>query len=213
MVSLIVPLVTAGGLILLTMTVGPIGAVPYAIDRGLSIAQATVVVCSVNVALVPMWFGIMEFFGYSGRYHKYLANRALEHVTRRSVEFQRNLQVCVAEFERRLGHIGFFVGLTVFSFIFGVFWPSIGAYFLNIKRVPALISISIGAVGNAILFGLAAVGMLQFVPSPGTLYIGLMVLTVAFLSYGKLRESRVLRSIVRRLERRRGNYYSSSSSS
>ncbi|MDI6819496.1 MAG: small multi-drug export protein [Candidatus Hodarchaeaceae archaeon] len=207
------PLITSGGLILLTMTIGPIGAVPYAIDRGLSIVQATVVVCSVNVALVPMWFGIMEVFGYSKRYHKYLANRALKYVSRRSAEFQRNLQVCVAEFERRLGHIGFFIGLTVFSFIFGVVWPSIGAYFLNIKRVPALISISIGAIGNAILFGLAAVGMLQFVPSPRALYIGLMMLTVAFLFYGKLREIRVLRSIVRRLERRRGSDYSSSSSS
>jgi len=199
-----VPLITASGLILLTMTVGPVGAVSYAIDRGLSPLQATVVVCSVNVALVPMWFGIMEFFGYSRRYHKYLANKALKYVSRRSAEFQRNLQVCVTEFERRLGHIGFFVGLTVFSFIFGVVWPSIGAYFLNIKRAPALISISIGAIGNAILFGLAAIGMLQFVPSPRTLYIGLMGLTVAFLFYGKLREIRVLQSIVRRLERKRG---------
>lgn len=190
---------TAFGLILLMVTLGPIGAVPYAIEHGMSTLQATVIVCSMNVALVPVWFGIMELFGYSKRYHKYLANRALEYVVRRSAEFQRNIQVYVGEFERRLGHIGFFIALTISSFIFGVVWPTIGAYFLNVKRTPALISISIGAIGNAVLFGLTSVGILKFMPSPRTLYLSLMVLTGVFLFYGKLRETRVLRSVLRKL--------------
>ncbi|MCS7131418.1 MAG: small multi-drug export protein [Hadesarchaea archaeon] len=195
-------LTTAFGLILIMMALGPIGAVPYAIEHGMSILQATAIVCSLNVVLVPVWFGIMELFGYSKRYHRYLTNRALEYVARRSAEFQRNIQAYVGEFERRLGHIGFFIALTIFSFIFGVVWPTIGAYFLNVKRTPALISISIGAIGNAALFGLASVGILKFMPSPRTLYLSLMVLTGVFLFYGKLREIRVLRSVLRKLERK-----------
>jgi uncharacterized membrane protein len=194
-------IVAGAGLILLMMTVGPIGAVPYAIEHGMSILQATVVVCSLNVALVPTWFGIMELFGYSKRYQKYITGKALEYVAERSAEFQKNLQACVVEFERRMGHIGFFMGLTAFSFIFGVVWPTIGAYLLNIKRTPALISISVGAVGNAVLFGLAAVGILKFMPSPKVLYLSLLTLTGIFMFYGKLREMKVLKSILRRLER------------
>jgi len=205
-------------LLLLTVTVGPIGAVPYAIEQGLSTFWAIAIVCLMNVALVPVWFKALEIFGYGRRYLNFLTDRARSHIAGRSAKLQENLRAYVLEFERRFGHGGFFLGMTTFSFVFGTMWASIATYFLNLKKMPAMISIAAGVAANTAVFGLAAVGLLGVVPSPYVLYAGAIGVALLFCLYGKMRERMALRaalSFLRRriILRRREAAYSSSRSS
>lgn len=190
------------GLLLLTMTVGPIGAVPYAIEQGVSTPYAVIIVCFINVALVPVWFQVLEIFGYSKRYSNYLTSRARGFIIRKSKKL-RSLRAYIHEFERRFGHFGFFIGVAAFSFVFGTLWASAGAYFLNLKKRPAMASISIGVIANTIVFGLASIGALGFLPDPRLLYVGPIGAIVIFYFYGRMRERKMLQASLKQLKKER----------
>jgi len=169
----------------------------------MSTFETAIAVSIIHVALVPVWFGVFEFIGYSMRYKNRLVSRVKEHATAKSKMVRANIDAYIQKFERRTGQFGFAIGVVGFTFLFGVSWAALGAYVLNIKRATIIASVAVGAAISSIFWTLAFAGIVEFLPSPWILYPIVMGATFALLAYKKVRERELLRKIFRPLLRRR----------
>jgi uncharacterized membrane protein len=191
------------GLIALTLLLGPVGAIPFAFAQRMPTFETAIAISVIHAALVPVWFGVFKFIGYSMRYRNRLVSRVKEHATAKSRRFRANIDAYIQKFERRTGQFGFAVGVIGFTFLFGVSWAALGAYVLNIKGATIIASIAVGAVISSLFWTLAFAGIVGFLPSPWILYPMVMVATFTLIAYKKVRERELLRKIFRPLLRRR----------
>lgn len=186
---------TVVGLIVLTTLTGPAGSVPFALSRGMSALETALAVSAIHASLVPLLFGLFEFIEYSRRYRDRVVSKILTYAFDKSQEFRNEASKRVIEFERRIGQVGFGIGIVGFSFLLGNVWASAGAYLLNLKKATIIASIAIGAVLSSIFWTLAFLGVVGFLPSPWALYALLMSATFLLLAYKKVRERKLCRKI------------------
>jgi len=136
------------GLFLSTFCFGSVGGTSYAVGNGLSEPATIFALCLINAAIVLIWFGI---FGAVNR-------RLSEYLKSKRKDFRNtNLTGILA--------------LAGFSFVFGSLWAVIAVYALNMKRIPALISVTVGAVSGSIIWSLGSLGIIWFLPNPWILYV------------------------------------------
>ena len=181
---------------LLTFLAGPFGSVPFALAIRMSPLETAALVCAIHVALVPVWFGLMEAFKYGMLYRKHLVQRAMGCLGgKRVIKIGAD---AVREFERRVGQAGFGAGVIGFTFLFGIGWATLGACLLDVKKTTIAVSIAIGAALSSVFWALAFGGLVGFLPNPWVLYVVLMVATFGLLTYKKIRERELLRKLARR---------------
>ena len=187
------------GLVALTLLLGPFGAIPFAFDQGMSTFDTAIAVSIIHAALVPVWFGFFEFIGYSMRYKNRILSRVMGYATTKSKGFMSDMDSYIQKFERRVGQLGFALGVIGFTFLVGVSWAALCAYLLNIKKKTIIASIAIGAVVSSIFWTLVFAGIVGALPSPLVIYLILISATLAFLLYKKVRERELLRKTFRPL--------------
>ena len=127
------------GLFLTTFCFGSVGGTAYAVAHGLSEVATILILCLMNAVIVFAWFGI--FWAIESR----LSN-LLEHKRK---DFRKTKLTGM-------------LTLSGFTFIFGSLWATIAVYALNLKRKPALISVTTGAVFGGALWTLGSIGIIWF---------------------------------------------------
>lgn len=158
--------------------------------------ETAVLVCAIHVALVPVWFGIMEALKYGVRYQNRLVQRAAGYIGRkRVIEIGAG---ALRKFEQRVGQTGFGAGVVGFTFLFGVSWAALGACLLNVKKAIIVASIAIGAALSSVFWALVFGPLAVFLPNPWILYLLLIAATFGLLIYKKIRERELLRELARR---------------
>ena len=136
-------IVTLLGIFFSTLFFGPVAGTAHAVVSGFSNAEVIVALCTINVLIVLVWFGVIGS----------LANRLS------------------AFFRRQKKARGWSIPFLCFvAFAFGSHWAVIGAHILNTQKLRAFVSITIGAVIGGLLWTLASLGVIHFVPSPWWLY-------------------------------------------
>ena len=146
------------GLFLSTFCFGSVGGTAYAVGHGLSELATVLILCLMNAAIVLIWFGV---FGA-------VSSRLSGHLKSKRKDF-RNMNLTGV------------TALAGLSFVFGSLWAVIAVYALNMKRIPALISVTIGAVSGGALWSLGSLGIIWFLPSPWILYVVAMCVMTAII--------------------------------
>lgn len=146
------------GLFLSTFCFGSVGGTAYAMGQGLSELATVLILCLINAAIVLIWFGV--FGAVNSRLSGHLKSK------RKDIR-NTNLTGVLA--------------LAGFSSVFGSFWAVIAVYALNMKRIPALISVTIGAVSGGVLWSLGSLGIIWVLPSPWILYVVAMCVMAAII--------------------------------
>ena len=173
--------------ILLAYLFGPVAAIPYALNV-LHLTPAWVYVCLslVYIAPLPIIFWALE---YGGHYRKYYAQgifRKFSKITNKKIAdviaFGDEIQEA---FEQRLGHLGFYLALSVLTFLVGIFWAVLFAYLLKIKRTGAIFFIALGVVIGDAFWLIVTTNLL---PMRTPLEVLSVLLLFSLLIYGRKRE-------------------------
>ncbi|MDI6884209.1 MAG: hypothetical protein QMD00_03625 [Hadesarchaea archaeon] len=186
-------------LFLMTFILGPAGGAAFAFGQGLSPLETAIAISAIHVALVPVWFGIFKFIKYEFRYKERFVRNILG--KRRSRKLKRSIEGNIRQFERRVGQLGFGVGVVGFTFLFGVSWAALGACLLNINERMIMVGIAIGAVASSIFWTIVFAGFVWFLPSPWVLYLIGTVLTFAIIGGEKLHEQKLIREMSKSLRK------------
>jgi hypothetical protein len=173
--------------ILLAYLFGPIAAIPYGLNV-LHLSPAWVYVCLsfVYIAPLPIIFWALE---YGGHYRKYYAEgifRKFSKITNKKaadvISFGDEIQEA---FEQRLGHLGFYLAISVLTLLVGIFWAVLFAYALKIKRTGAILFIALGVVIGDAFWLIVTLNLLQMRTPLEVLSV---LLLVFLLIYGRKRE-------------------------
>jgi len=185
-------------LILLAYTLGPALAIPYGLRvLLLSPIQLFLLLTAIYIIPLPLIFKLIEFGGYHERLYRGRIYEIFSRVTNKQVREITNIgDEIILAFENRLGYIGFYLAISIFTFLFGIFWASFFSYLLKVKRKRAITSIAIGVIlGN--IFWISVI--YYSLPMLSTELI-LLLLIICLLIYGRKREMRVVREMVSRLK-------------
>jgi len=186
--------------VLLAYLFGPVAAIPYGLyNLGLDPVSIYVYLSLVYVLPVPMIFWFFEFAGSYRKFYSLSFFRKFAKVTKRSVKDVLSVgDELQEEFEQRLGHLGFYLAISVFTFLFGIFWASLFAYVLKVKKARAILSIAAGVlVGDA--FWLLVT--LEMLPLKTPLEVLSILVLISLVIYGRKREAEVIRWVESRLRK------------
>jgi len=168
------------GLFLSTFCFGSVGGTAYAVGHGLSELETIFALCIINAAVVLIWFGVIEA----------IKSRLSEYLKSKRKDF------------RKVNLKGVFA-LAGISFVFGSLWTVIAVYALNLKRIPALILVTVCAVSGGTLWSLGSLGIIWFLPSPWILYVVAMCAMIVII-IKKVSENKILvKDLINNLVRRR----------
>ena len=185
--------------ILLAYLFGPVAAIPYALNvLHLTPAWVYIYLSAVYIAPLPVIFWALE---YGGHYRKYYAQgifRKFSKITHKKAADIINFGDEIQEaFEQRLGHLGFYLALSVLTFLSGIFWAVLFAYVLKIKRTGAILFIAIGVVIGDAFWLIVTLNLMQM-RTP--LEILTLVLLVFLLIYGRKREMDAIRWVAAKVK-------------
>ena len=186
--------------IALTYALGPIASIPYALEfLRLSPAEIFIYLSLFYILALPLVFQAFEFVGHRKHYRSSMIQKICKtcNVTaeNEAKKVRKTGDDLIENFENRLGHLGFYIAIAAFTFLFGVFLAAFFAYLLKVKRRRALWSISLG-----ILFGnLFWVIVISY--SLPRLHFEFIILLIVMMSlvYGRKREIEILKKISTRL--------------
>ncbi|MFZ2455239.1 MAG: hypothetical protein WAX07_02010 [Candidatus Altiarchaeia archaeon] len=185
--------------ILLAYLFGPVVAIPYALNAlHLTPGWVYVYLSLVYIAPLPIIFWALE---YGGHYRKYYAQGIFckfSKITHKKaadvISFGDEIQEA---FEQRLGQLGFYLALSVLTFLVGIFWAVLFAYVLKIKRTGAILFIAIGVViGDAFWL----IVTLNLLPMRTPLEVLSVLLLLFLLAYGRKREMDAIKWVAARVK-------------
>ncbi len=173
--------------ILLAYLFGPVAAIPYALNNLQLTPEWVYIYLSVlYIAPLPIIFWAFE---YGGHYRKHYAEgifRKFSRITNKKIaeviSFGDEIQTA---FEQRLGHLGFYLALSVLTFLLGIFWAALFAYALKIKRTGAIMFIALGVAAGDAFWLLVTLNLL---PMKTPFEVLSVLLIVSLLVYGRKRE-------------------------
>jgi uncharacterized membrane protein len=184
--------------IVLAYLFGPGAAVPYGIyDLGLDPLTVFTYLTIMYLAPMPLFFWLFESEAYYRRLYRGSILQKFSRITKKQIKDLTALGDEIQEkFEERLGHLGFYLAISVFTFLFGVFWAALFAYLLKVERRKAVLSISAGVlVCNSFWLLISYVW-----PLKTPLELAAFVLLFSLLIYGRDREIRVMKKVASRIK-------------
>lgn len=194
-------MLTALWLVLITFVLGPAGGVSFAFTQEISALETALAVSAIHLALVPVWFGIFELLRYSLRYENHFITKFVKYGGARSRRFRAAARVKIQEFERRVGQLGFGLGVVGFTFLFGVSWAALAAFMLDIKKETIVASVAVGAIASSVFWTFVFAGLAGYAPSPWVIYAIGTVVTFTIVGHKKIRERKLIREMSRSLRR------------
>jgi len=185
--------------IILSYIFGPVISIPYAIEfLSYSPLEIFIILSSLYIIILPFIFKIFEFLGHRKIYRGNIIKKVCKICGIKAEEEVQKIKkkgdILIENFEKRAGHLGFYIAISVFTFLFGIFWATFLAYLLKVKRILAMWSISIGVlIGNSfwvliLTYSLSKLQLefIQFI---------LLLIFVFLLFYGRRREIKILKKI------------------
>lgn len=185
----------------LSYVFGPVAAIPYALNyMNLSPGMVYLYLACVYIIPLPLIFGLFRLGNYYRRRYRSSLLKKFSRISRKHISevmaFGDEIQ---QGFEERLGHLGFYGAISVFTFLFGIFWASLFAYILGVDRSKAIISIAAGVLfGNA--FWLLVI--LNFLPLKTPVEVLALLAVVWLVVYGWRRETEVIKKIASAFRRK-----------
>ncbi len=184
--------------IILAYTLGPMVAIPYGLhETSMTPVQIFLALSILYILPMPFLFKLFEFGDRHSRLYKKTILYKVSAITNERIDNMTDMGDKITDmFQQRLGHLGFYLAIIVFTFLFGVFWAALSSYILMVERKRAMISISLGAVlGN--VFWLVILE--HFKDSITPIEMIAVTLSVPLLVYGSKREMRVIRETAYKL--------------
>lgn len=186
----------------LAYLLGPIAAIPYGLySMHLSPALVYVYLSLVYILPLPLIFKAYEYGGHYTKYYSDGIFKKFSKMTRSQItEVMSNGHEIQEAFEQRLGHLGFYLAISVFTFLFGIFWAALFAYMLKVKRTEAIFSIAIGVfVGDAFWL----IVTLNLLPMRTPLEILSYLVLLFLLIYGRKREMEAIKWAAEKIKTRK----------
>lgn len=182
--------------IALSYTLGPVVSIPYALQfLNLTPLDIFLYLSFLYLVMLPLIFQTFEFVGHRKLYRNNIIWKICRICDVKAEEEVKKVKKTgdslIENFENRMGHLGFYIAIVAFTFLFGVFLAALLAYLLKVKRRRALWSISLGILfGN--LFWVIVIA--YSLPRLHFEFI-LLLLVIISLIYGRKREIDVLKKI------------------
>ena len=185
--------------ILLAYLLGPVAAIPYALNvLHLTPAWVYIYLSVVYIAPLPIIFWALEYGGHYRKYYSEGIFRKFSKITNKKaadvISFGDEIQEA---FEQRLGQLGFYLALSVLTFLVGIFWAVLFAYVLKIKRTGAILFIALGVVIGDAFWLLVTLNVLQMSTPLEVLCVLLLVLLIL---YGRKREKDVIKWVADKIK-------------
>lgn len=182
--------------VFLSYIFGPIISVPYAINfLNLNPFEIFLYLSLLYLAALPLIFKAFEFFKHKKIYRENLINKICKICNiKAKEEIEKVMEKgndLIENFEKRVGHLGFYIAISIFTFLFGIFLASILAYLLKVKMSRAILFISLGVILGNLFWILVISYSLPIIQSE----FALIIFIFAFLLYGKKREIEILKKI------------------
>jgi hypothetical protein len=173
--------------ILLAYLFGPVAAIPYALNAlHLTPGWVYVYLSVIYIAPLPVIFWALEYGGHYRKYYSQGIFRKFSRITKKRtadvMSFGDEIQ---GAFEQRLGQLGFYLALSVLTFLVGIFWAVLFAYILKIKRTGAIFFIAVGVVIGDAFWLIVTMNLL---PMRTPLEVLSVLLLFSLLVYGRKRE-------------------------
>lgn len=182
--------------IILAYIFGPVVAIPYGL-KFLSPFEIFIALSAIYILPLPIMFKFLEFGGHR-RIYRISIFKKFSKITNKSVDnIKETGDDIINAFEGRLGHLGFYLAISIFTILFGIFWATFFSYLLRIREKSAILAISFGVIlGN--IFWLLILRYSIPMTTSEMLILGLLIL---LLIYGRKREMDVIRKIGMKLKR------------
>jgi hypothetical protein len=178
----------------ITFLLGPAVGAAHALNSGFSILETTLVISTIHVILVPVWFAVFRYLKYEFHQRRYFV-RELVGKMKITKNLEKTLDKTLVDFRRRLKRWSLGIAVFGLTFLFGVSWAALIAILLKIERTAIVLSVAAGAVASSVFWTLALAGLVGFLPEPWMLYLVLGMVTLAMLTHGKLYERKMLREV------------------
>lgn len=181
--------------IILAYLLGPVAAIPYGL-KFLSPFEIFIALSAIYILPLPIFFKFLEFGGHR-RIYRIAIFKKFSRITNKSVDNIKEAgDDIINAFEGRLGYLGFYLAISVFTILFGIFWATFFSYLLKIREKSAILAISFGVIfGN--IFWLLILRYSIPMTTSEMLILGLLIL---LLIYGRKREMDVIRKIGMKLK-------------
>ncbi len=185
--------------IVLAYTLGPMATIPYGLDV-MSMSPLEIFFALSILYITPIPF-LFKFFELGGRHRELYRKTLFKKVSRITDEKVDDVMKMGGKitrmFQQRLGHLGFYLSIVLFTFLFGVFWAAFVSYILMVKRKRAIFSISVGAILGNIFWLFLIEHFMGFITPIEMITIAVLI---PLLIYGSKREMKVIKEIVAKLK-------------
>jgi len=135
-------------------------------------------------------------FGLQYRFKNKIFHKVSAMVHERGRKLALKMDDVAGKFNKELGDLGFYLALTSFTFLFGVYWAALAAFLLQVELSQAISSMSVGAVLSV---GFWTYVILRTNLDAQTVTLFFLVLTVVFIAYGFLKEQKTISEITDRV--------------
>lgn len=182
--------------ILLAYLFGPVVAVPYGLTSLHLLPWELFLYLSFLYLLsLPFLFKILELGGhtkiYQGRIIEKICQTCGIKAEKEVKKVEKSGNELLQYFQNKIGHLGFYLAISIFTFLFGVFLAALFSYLLKIKRKRAFLAISGGIfLGNffwiSVIYYSLPMMKLEFI---------FILLSIYLLLYGRKREIDIIKKI------------------
>jgi hypothetical protein len=174
---------------------GPALALSYGLPVFGSLSCFTALGIEYIISIVVIQL-LLSKFGLQHRFKNKIFSKASRMVRERGRKLAIKMDDFAGKFNKELGDVGFYLALTSFTFLFGVYWAGVVAFLLEVELSAAISSMSVGAI-LAVGFWTYIIVRTNISAEAVTLFFS--ALTVIFIAYGFLKEQRTITVITERL--------------
>ncbi|MCK5345042.1 MAG: hypothetical protein KAR20_16645 [Candidatus Heimdallarchaeota archaeon] len=187
--------------IILAYVFGPVIAIPY--GSGIfSSEEIFIYLLIIYILPLPVLFKVLEFIEHNGLYRMAIF-RKFSKVTHKKVqEVMADGDDILHLYETRMGYVGFYVAIAIFTFLFGIFWATLLSYLLRTRRSRAILAIGTGVVLGNIFWSIVLMYSIRMTQ----MQMALLGVGTYLIIYGRGMEIKVIKKIesILRLKRKKG---------
>lgn len=181
-----------GKFFLLTYTLGPAAAIPYAIGE-INLSLVLTILFISYTAPLPIMFFILDKLHYETSAKQHILKKILHHPVKKAKD-KKVMNRIYNSFVGKWGYIGHYLGIFTLAIAFGFLWAAIIAYLMKLPRLRSYIAIGLGNLVGILLWTFTIVQTKGFI-KPKWVIITVLLVTFTLFLYGEIHEIKILRKI------------------
>ena len=185
---------------LLVFTLGPAAAIPY----GMTFLNSTLMFLVLIVCYtlpVPVILYVLDRFEEKEDYKNRIINEAVFQTKKQIYEAKKISDQITKTFIDWWGDLGYDLSLAFISYALGFIIAAFVAFFMKLPRPRAYFAIFFGNLFGLVFWFAISIGTITIV-RPEFFMIFALFLAFYFYIYGKAREKRVVRDVIKKISRR-----------